>query len=339
MSFTCNLCSYTFSTKWNLVRHSKRKTSCVSVKNQNCIPNLRNCIPKNEICIPKNEICITTQNNTPNIAINPINLYICMYCNKSYNNRKSKYKHQKLCKNVDKSNKKEENIQNIKEILRKIKNTDKSLIVENDVLKIKKNNNIKSRDTVLNKLPNKLLTKKIVNITNNNITNNNITNNTNSNNTINNNVTININAFGSENLEALTLPTIKRIFSKKYGCLNSALSEIYANIPENNNFYLANKGNSKFMRLYNGKKCIYEKTNKFKTILSDNTMNHLEVLLEDNKENIVKKHREVIEKVIDDYFGGKLTERYDDEVELFIMNHTDDMKEVLTSTLQKLKNK
>lgn len=339
MSFNCVRCLKTFKTNWHLDRHSNRKSSCVSVTN-------RNGGKKNEISGSKSGKSSkkyvkssTIQNNTPNMAINPINLFICMYCNKSYNNKYSKYKHQKLCKNVDKINKKEENIQNIKEILRKIKNTDKSLVVENDVLKIKKNKNIKSRDTVLNKLPNKLLTKKIVNITNNNITNNNITNNTNSNNTVTNNVTININAFGNENLEALTLPTIKRIFSKKYGCLNSALSEIYAKIPENNNFYLANKGNSKFMRLYNGNKCIYERTNKFKTILSDNTMNHLEVLLEDNKENIVKKHREVIEKVIDDYFGGKLTERYDDEVELFIMNHTDDMKEVLTSTLQKLKNK
>ena len=204
---------------------------------------------------------------------------------------------------------------------------------------------MKKKDEVLNKMSDKLLTKKIVNITNNNNTTNNNNSNNVNNNTINNtnsnNNTIivnHINPFGKENLESLSLKTIKKIFSKKYSCLNTALTEIYAKIPENNNFHLANKGNCKFMKLYNGKKCVYERTNKFKTRLSDNTMNHLEILLEENKDKIIKKHREVIEKVIDEYLGGKLTERYNDEVELFIMNHTDKMKKMLTTTLNKMKN-
>lgn len=347
MVFTCITCLKHFKTNWHLQRHNNRKIPCKqpnnyfgSKKSEKSGKIIEKSGNKNEKSGKENENCITTKNN----EIKPINMFICMYCSKHYNNKYSKYKHQKKCKNNEKSNKKEENLINIREILKKIKNTDKSLIIEDDILKLKKTSNLRKKDEVLNKMSDKLLTKKIVNITNNNTTNNNNSNNVNNNtinNTNSNNNTIivnHINPFGKENLESLSLKTIKKIFSKKYSCLNTALKEIYSKIPENNNFHLANKGNCKYMKLYNGKKCIYERTNKFKTRLSDNTMNHLEILLEENKDKIIKKHREVIEKVIDEYFGGKLTERYDDEVELFIMNHTDEMKNMLTITLNKMKN-
>lgn len=354
--FKCEKCFKNFSTKWNLKRHGERKTPCIPVNtenvretNQKCIPETQNCPPNKQKCLHENKICPPVDKTTKVNVIKPINLYICMYCNKYYSNRKSKYKHQLKCKNKEKNIKKEENIKNIKEIIKKIKNTDKSLVIKNNEIKLVKNKNIKGKDkdNILNTLSDKLLTKKIVKITNNNTTNNtynnNISNsnnnNTTNNTTNNNNVVININAFGKENLDSLSLPTIRKIFSKKYGCFNTALSEIYAKIPENNNFFIANKGNSKYMKIYNGKKCEYERSNKFNTRLSDNTMSHLEVLLDKNKDKIVKQHTAIIEKVIHEYFGGELTERYREEVELFILNHTDDMKEVLTTTLNKLKNK
>lgn len=349
--FKCDKCFKTFATKWNLKRHSERKTPCIPAEIQN---GGNGCVNGGNGGVNSGNRNIKGSNGdlnsitTKSSDINPINLFICMYCSKSYNNKYSKYKHQIKCKNSNKSIKKEENVKNIKEIIKKLKNTDKSLVIKNNEIKLVKNKNIKGKDkeNILNTLSDKLLTKKIVKITNNNTTNNtynnnisNSNNNNTTNNTTNNNVVININAFGKENLDSLSLPTIKKIFSKKYGCFNTALSEIYANIPENNNFYIANKGNSKYMKIYNGKKCEYERSNKFNTRLSDNTMSHLEVLLDKNKDKIVKQHTAVIEKVIHEYFGGELTDRYREEVELFILNHTDDMKEVLTTTLNKLKNK
>ena len=356
--FKCDKCFKIFATKWNLKRHGERKTPCIPAETENSTHTIQNgmcesqngmCENQNGMCDKKNGMCNKNNNiSSKKNVIKPIKLYICVCCNKSYSDKVSKYKHQIKCKNSNKSIKKEENVKNIKEIIKKLKNTDKSLVIKNNEIKLVKNKNIKGKDkdNILNTLSDKLLTKKIVKITNNNTTNNtynnnisNSNNNNTTNNTTNNNVIININAFGKENLDSLSLPTIKKIFSKKYGCFNTALSEIYANIPENNNFYIANKGNSKYMKIYNGKKCEYERSNKFNTRLSDNTMSHLEVLLDKNKDKIVKQHTAVIEKVIHEYFGGELTDRYREEVELFILNHTDDMKEVLTTTLNKLKNK
>ena len=332
MVFTCHRCLKDFKTRWNLKRHFERKNPCKEAGKTNCLPKSLNCLPKSPKCLPISSKCLPTENSSESndeTVIDGKKIYICMYCSKLYKNRNSKYKHQINCKNIQNNEKK---VKNIKEIVKKLRNTDKSLIIDDNKLKIKKTSNIKDNDILLNKISETFINKKIVNITNNN---NNIIN---SNNTTNNNITININPFGKENLDSLSLKTIKKIFSKKYGCLNSALSEIYAKIPENNNFHLANKGSMKYMKLYDGKGCVYEKTNKFKTRLSDKTMNHLEKLLEKNKDKIIKNHRDVIEKIIDEYFSGKLTERYDEEVELFILNHTDEMKQVLTNTLERLKS-
>jgi len=57
--------------------------------------------------------------------------------------------------------KKEDTVDNIKEIIRKIKNTDKSLIIKNNVLKVIKTKNVKGKDTILNTFSIQLLTKKI----------------------------------------------------------------------------------------------------------------------------------------------------------------------------------
>ena len=336
MVFTCHRCNKDFKTRWNLKRHFGRKNPCKVVDKINCLPKSLNCLPKSPKSLPKSINCLPIDNDLDiqdSGVIDGKKIYICMYCSKLYKNRNSKYKHQINCKNIQNNEKK---VKNIKEIVKKLRNTDKSLIIDNNKLKIKKTSNVRDDDILLNRISENFINRKIVNITNNN---NNIINSNNTNNTTNNNnITININPFGKENLDSLSLKTIKKIFSKKYGCLNSALSEIYAKIPENNNFHLANKGSMKYMKLYDGNACVYEKTNKFKTRLSDKTMDHLETLLEKNKDKIIKNHRDVIEKVIDEYFSGKLTERYDEEVELFILNHTDEMKQVLTNTLERLKS-
>lgn len=335
MVFTCHRCLKDFKTRWNLKRHFGRKNPCKvvdKIKSGKKSTKSGNFSTKSGNFLTKSSPIENESDTTDETVIDGKNIYICMYCSKLYKNKYSKYKHQINCKNIQNNEKK---VKNIKEIVKKLRNTDKSLIIDDNKLKIKKTSNIKDNDILLNRISENFINKKIVNITNNN---NNIINSNNTNNTTNNNITININPFGKENLDALSLKTIKKIFSKKYGCLNSALSEIYAKIPENNNFHLANKGSMKYMKLYDGNACIYEKTNKFKTRLSDKTMDHLETLLEKNKDKIIKNHRDVIEKVIDEYFSGKLTERYDEEVELFILNHTDEMKQVLTNTLERLKS-
>jgi hypothetical protein len=346
MSFNCLRCSKCFTTPWNLKRHNKRKTPCIAMENvnssitiQNSMPISQNSMPilRNSMPILQNSMPIEKPTNITAInIITPINLYMCIYCNKSYSNKSSKYKHQEKCKISKNSIQKEENVINIKALINKLKNTDKSLVIKDNEIKLIKTKNIKKKDVILNTLSDKLLTKKIINNITNNITNNNNMNN--SHNTNSNNTIININAFGKENLDSLSLEAIQRIFSKKYGCYSAALKEIYANIPENNNFYIANKGNSKYMKVYNGKKCDYELSTKFNTRLSDNTMTHIENLLDKNKDKLIKKNTKYINKVLDDYHGGEITERYKEEGGGFILNISDDMKAILCTTLKNMKN-
>jgi len=153
MSFECDKCFKSFSTKWNLKRHKTRKNSCVSIDNS----NVENSIDNNNISgkVEQNEV-------------KSINLYICKYCYKCYNSRKSKYKHQEKCKDSSNVIIKEERIDNIKEIVKKVKNTDKSLLINNDEIKLVKNKNIRKKDkyNIITSLSTVLIAKKIKNIKN-----------------------------------------------------------------------------------------------------------------------------------------------------------------------------
>ena len=140
MVFNCLKCSKGFSTKWNLKRHGERKTQCGVAETSDARHAILNSMPRPQNSMPDQQTSmrelqnsmsssIPNTNNKKNI-IKPINLYICVCCNKSYSNKTSKYKHQIKCKNSNKSINKEENVENIKEIIKKIKNTDKTLIIK-----------------------------------------------------------------------------------------------------------------------------------------------------------------------------------------------------------------
>jgi len=188
MVFNCTRCSKSFTTKWNLKRHTERKKQCISVETATNITTEIVCNPTKR---SRKKQCIsveTATNITAEIVCNPtkcngkcncnptkcnrkcncnpivnesVNLYICIYCSKSYNNRKSKYKHQVKCQTKNENMKKEDTVDNIKEIIKKIKNTDKTLIIKNNEIKLIKTKNVKSKDTILNTMSSKLLTKKI----------------------------------------------------------------------------------------------------------------------------------------------------------------------------------
>ena len=152
MSFECDKCFKSFSTKWNLKRHKTRKNPCVPINNSDVENSIDNNNRSSEV--------------EPN-EIKSINLYICKYCYKCYINKTSKYSHQIKCKNNnDRTTIKEERIDNIKEIIKKVKNTDKSLLIKNDEVKLVKNKNIRKKDkyNIITSLSTVLITKKIKNI-------------------------------------------------------------------------------------------------------------------------------------------------------------------------------
>ena len=113
--FKCDKCFKTFSTKWNLKRHNERKTPCIRIDNADSRDTQkksgeikrksgvgsresgegdRESSVYSDVNELENQKCISIKQTNRVNVIKPINLYICMYCNKYYSNRKSKYKHQ-----------------------------------------------------------------------------------------------------------------------------------------------------------------------------------------------------------------------------------------------------
>ena len=66
--------------------------------------------------------------------------------------------------------------------------------------------------------------------------------------------------------------------------ITKALETIHYNISENNNFYITNKNNKKFITYYDGESFIYEHSKKFKDKLC-RSYKHLEEWFNEYKIN------------------------------------------------------
>ena len=74
-----------------------------------------------------------------------------------------------------------------------------------------------------------------------------------------------------------------KILNTRFNSFQTAIKTIHKDIPENNNFYLPNKSDRKYISYYNGKECVYETSTKFKDKLSDKIMKQLEEWFEKYK--------------------------------------------------------
>jgi len=228
MSFICSICNKNYASRNSLSNHNRKK------HNSNIV----------------NNIIIKT--------------FSCKYCSKIYNNKYSKYKHQKPCKE------KYELIQDTQE----------------------KNNLIITKlDNIENKLHNK-------NIKNNNLTNSNNLNNINYG-TINH---ININKIGSADMTCLTDENINDIFSKEIDCIFTFVELLHfnKNIPENHNHCTTNLS-SKYLSVYNSDTKKIEKDRKkyiFDTILSK-SIDLMDLLFSKNKSKFNSKRKNEITQTIE----------------------------------------
>jgi hypothetical protein len=139
-----------------------------------------------------------------------------MYCNKIFNFRNNKWKHEKICKQKD--NIKKEDIEKIKlELL--IKKEEAKILK----LKIKLQNSTKVDNVTLKKLNKKLMERN--NLIKNSTINSNNTNIQNNTQVINN---YNLIGFGKENInETLTLKDKKQIINAKYQCLEKLIEIVH----------------------------------------------------------------------------------------------------------------
>jgi len=236
--------------------------------------------------------------------------YICKYCKKSYTTSNGLYKHinELRCKKIpDKEIKRIKTFKNNKVLNKKI---EKDLVLVNKNININKNNN---------------------NVNIQNQLNNNITNNTTFN--------IKINPFGQENLDSITEKEKIRILNRAFMAFPEALKKIHYDIPENRNFFNTDKKNKKYIQIFNGKNIMYEDKDKIQDDISFKIMGKLEEWFDDYQRKFNSRRKELISRMFSEFNNGELENKYENEIEKFILSYSNDVKELLQKQLEKLKIK
>ena len=371
---------HSFRRKDYLTKHLQRKYPCKEVNNNNIIeqgkskvsPPIDSGKSKVSPSIDSGKSKVSPLINIENVENNEniennlksneeynTKKYECEYCNKDYYHKQSKFKHLKNCekyKNItEKANK-------FDKIVKNLDKQNKSLILvknnNEEEIKIRKNNKIKTNDIILNKKykhkHNSILTleatedanendendvnsaRTIISNNNNNNTNNNTTNNNTINNNNNNNTIIinHINPFGKENLESITEEKIINILNQSFNSFQETIKAIHKDIPENSNFYLPNKSDRKHILYYNGQDNIYETSSKFKDKLCDKTIKQIEEWYDKYNKKCIKTKRKMLKKVFNEYYDGKLETRYNTEVDNYLLTYSNAIKKLINNTLE-----
>jgi hypothetical protein len=328
--YKCDTCLKEFKSKWHLNRHLNKKNPCISLYYNN---NYSNKIVEKIIKPIKKDYNKTT--NIDELLNNELldllqisnikkNKFICEYCNKEFKHNSSLSKHKTNLRCAEIPNKA------LRYVIKKCKN--KKLIQLKE--EIKNNNIVNITDSCVNN-------GNISNVLNNNTTtNNNIFNNTTNHttNNITNNVIINLNPFGKENLDSITKEVKINTLNQMFLAFPKVLETIHYNIPENNNFFLANKNNNKFITIFNGEGFIYEHSNKFKDKLCTNLMEHLEDWFNEYKNQLLKNKKNMLKKVFNQYYDGKLDEKYFNEIDKYLLSYSEEIKGILNETIKKVRN-
>jgi len=200
------------------------------------------------------------------------NLYYCSYCDKSYENRKSKWKHEQKCKNI---NNKDNKIKQLEEENKTIREEFNNAIIEikKEFIDLLKNNNITSENL-------KQINNKVHNVNNkygnNNINNGHIINNT-------------YVKFG--NLDYTKIFSEKEICSLmtnyKYKCLEEFIKKVHFNdkYPEYGNIFITNLRDN-IAYIFDGKEFIAsDKTDTIIELIDDHA-NEINLSLDNHKENL-----------------------------------------------------
>ena len=262
--------------------------------------------------INKKTPCIDTNENK-NIII-----YKCEKCNKEFKKKFNYITHinRKIpCDGIDQEN---------NQLLLKVKE------LENKLLELEQENNIKQNKIILleeenkkiNELYNNLLDKCIKNNSNNIITNTNTVNN--NNNTIN----ITLKNFGNENYTKLTNEEQIRILKSNKQCVSNLIKCLHINdrLPEYKNICIKNlRGKGGY--LYEGNKWLHCNFENLLIILFKNKINDLEKILNSN-EGLISFNNNYIQNLI---------ENYTDDMDTFIKNNKDNIINMLYNNTKNYK--
>ena len=63
-------------------------------------------------------------------------------------------------------------------------------------------------------------------------------------------------------------------------------------------------------------------------------MKQLERWFDKYNAKFIKRQRTFLKKVFNEYYDGKLENRYNDEIDKFLLTHSNEIKKILTNTMQ-----
>ena len=296
-----------------------KSTICPKCKQTFCsLQSLQRHLQKKFPCKEKKNIEKKAEKNIIKVceksAISIKNNYSCEYCNKAFNHKNNLYTHKThlRCKKMPIREKKKRAIK----------------LLNSNTTKISKSteNEIQSLNLIQNNNNN-------VQINNNNSINDSFNNNT----IIQNHITIN--AFGKEDVSSITPEEQMKILGSAYHSFKNAMKSIHYDIPENRNFYLSNKRDRKFITVYNGKKGIYENNDNFKDIFTNKIMSQLEEWYEIHNDKFLKRRKILLSRMFNDYSDGKLEDKYNDEIEQFLLSYSSDIKELIDKEIRNIRKR
>lgn len=270
----CNRCGYTTNRKQNLKSHLLRKNLCQPEINQIDRYDLLVLNGFDEESKMYEKVTKNTQNYLQKSTKNDDN--ICSHCNKILSCYRSKWRHEKTCKQK--------------------KENDKIILIEerNKILQ----EQLDKRDEQINELL-KLLEKQIKNNSKPNL-NKGVINNAKQ--QINNN-NLTINNFGSENIDYITAKVFYKLLNTPYNAIPKLIELKHFNPkhPENHNVKITNI-HDKYAKIYKDKKWIIQhKTDVLETMI-DNGFADLEEFKDLNEDEFTDKFMDkykLVEQVID----------------------------------------
>ncbi len=276
--YRCNFCDKIYASASSLCNHNKKFHSIIEVGKSTLKVN-------NEVvCGSLHNKCMMQSNQKK---------YKCNFCNREFNDRSNKSKHEKICKKKDNIN---DNLE-IKKMELRLK------IQEQEIIKLKlKLATSKKADTITLKQLNKLLIERQKEYQNyiNNINNGTIYNGS-VHHIVNN---IQLVGFGKENdiLETLTNKEKKQIMDSRYKCLEKFIEIVHCgNYDKFKNIIVTNMKDN-FMYKYDEPKGQFILATKDDTInsLIDNRMYELETIYDEllEKNKLDDKTKDIIEKFI-----------------------------------------
>ena len=156
---------------------------------------------------------------------------------------------------------------------------------------------------------------------------------TNSHNKITNNLNININALGEESLENISEREILSILNKAYAGIPSLIKKIHFDQEENRNIFQPNV-NKPYIKYYNGNRWMSEKFDIISQKLFNNTSNVLEDWFEKYQSKMPERKQDLINNLIDDYNEGKIEDKFTDDLKLFLLDYSNEIKEHIVNEIK-----